>query len=457
MNKEAINVLLVEDNPGDARLVQEILREQGGTDFIFKHFTTLSESINFLATCNVDVILLDLSLPDSNGLNTISKMRRHSTDTPILVLTGKDSEELGIKAVALGAQDYLVKGLISGASISRSIQYAIERKRVELERFRKLLNRSNESIFVLEVPSGNLVDVNETAENMLEISKDKLLTMSLQDIVTESAWDRMNYLFTLNGSDIGASSTIETTLKGKIPKPIEMTVGHDTFDGTVYAVAVARDITERKRSEEQLKQSFADFQKALEGTINAIAMTIEMRDPYTSGHQQRVTELALAIGHEMKLNDDQLMGIRLAGPIHDIGKIYTPAEILIKPGHLSQIEFDIIKTHPKVGYDILKNMDFPWPIAQIVYQHHERIDGSGYPLKLKGDAILLEAKIVGISDVVETMASHRPYRPALGLDKALEEVRKNRGILYDPEVVDICLMLFSDDRFSFTKVDAKMN
>lgn len=457
MNKDAIKVLLVEDNPGDARFVQEILKDQDGANFVFKHYMTLAEGLECLSNYAADIILLDLSLPDSHGLQTLSRMRRQFPDIPILVLTGKESEELGIKAVAIGAQDYLVKGLISGASIARSIQYAIERKRVELERFRKLLNRSNESIFVLEVPSGKLVDVNETAENMLEMPKDQLLSMSLKDIITESAWDRMNTLFSLDGSELGDRSTIETTLKGKTLKPIEMTVGHDTFDGTVYAVAVARDITKRKQSEEQLNQSFANFRKALEGTINAIAMTIEMRDPYTSGHQHRVTELAIAIANDMKLNDEQLMGIRLAGPIHDIGKIGTPSEILIKPGELSQIEFDIIKTHPKVGYDILKNVDFPWPIAQIVYQHHERMDGSGYPLGIKGEEILLEARIVGISDVVETMASHRPYRPALGLDKALEEIIKNRNILYDPKVVDVCLRLFAENRFSFSETKSNLN
>jgi putative nucleotidyltransferase with HDIG domain len=169
-----------------------------------------------------------------------------------------------------------------------------------------------------------------------------------------------------------------------------------------------------------------------------------MRDPYTSGHQHRVASLARAIAGEIDISSDQAEGVYMAAAIHDIGKISLPAEILSKPVKLSDIEVQMIQAHSQVGYDILKNIDFPWPIAEIVLQHHERMDGSGYPNKLVGDEILLEARIVGVADVVETMASHRPYRPSIGLDKALEEIAHNKTVLYDSQVVDACLSLFSE-------------
>jgi putative nucleotidyltransferase with HDIG domain len=174
---------------------------------------------------------------------------------------------------------------------------------------------------------------------------------------------------------------------------------------------------------------------------------VEVKDPYTAGHQRRVTDLARAIATEMGLKKNQIEGIRTAGVIHDIGKIIVPSEILTKPSQLTEAEFEIIKTHPKVGYDILRDKEFPWPIAQIVYQHHERMDGSGYPLGISGPEILMEARVLAVADVVEAMASHRPYRPALGLDKALEEISKGKGQLYDPEVVDACLKIFKEKRY----------
>jgi putative nucleotidyltransferase with HDIG domain len=209
------------------------------------------------------------------------------------------------------------------------------------------------------------------------------------------------------------------------------------------------EIESRKRVQQELQQSFETIKKAMHSTIQAISMTVEKRDPYTSGHQQRVADLARAIAQELKLPDDQVQSIYMAAAIHDIGKISLPAEILVKPSQLSDIEISLIKSHAQAGYDILKGIEFPWPIADIVLQHHERMDGSGYPKGLAGENILFEARIVGVADVVETMASHRPYRPSIGTDKALEEISRNKGILYDPSAVDACLALFNDKKFEF--------
>ena len=209
------------------------------------------------------------------------------------------------------------------------------------------------------------------------------------------------------------------------------------------------EIENRKRMQLELQQSFENLKKVMDATIQAIGKTVEKRDPYTSGHQQRVASLTRCIAEKIGFADHQIEGVCMAAAIHDIGKISLPAEILSKPVQLSEIEVKLIQAHSQAGYDILEGIEFPWPIAEIVLQHHERMDGSGYPKGLAGDDILIEARILGVADVVETMASHRPYRPSMGIDKALEEMTQNRGILYDPKVVDACLKIFYENGFVF--------
>ena len=206
---------------------------------------------------------------------------------------------------------------------------------------------------------------------------------------------------------------------------------------------------DREKSVAQAQQSYQKLKKAMNATIETMSKIIEVKDPYTAGHQRRVSQLATAIAKELNLSQDKVKGIRIASLIHDIGKIGIPSEILSKPIKLTNIEFSLIKGHSQIGYDILKSIDFSYPVAQIVLQHHERLNGSGYPQGLKGDKILFESKILGVADVVEAMSSHRPYRPALGIDVALEEISQDKGIFYDPEVVDACLRLFKEKGFKF--------
>jgi putative nucleotidyltransferase with HDIG domain len=242
------------------------------------------------------------------------------------------------------------------------------------------------------------------------------------------------------------SETFEVTCKDgsrKVVKfrPVQMEAGQH--------LVACNDITALIKAEDALKQSMGKLERAMGGTISVMAHAVEVRDPYTAGHQRRVTDLAFAIGKALNLTELEIEGLRMAGLIHDIGKLYVPAEILSKPGKLSEIEFELVKTHVEAGYDILKDVEFPWPVAAFVRQHHEKINGSGYPQGLKNGQIFLEAKILTVADVVEAMASHRPYRPSLGIDLALEEIVKNKGILYDPGAVDACVQLFREKGFKF--------
>lgn len=231
----------------------------------------------------------------------------------------------------------------------------------------------------------------------------------------------------------------------------EIKLLEEMADDMAFGVRSLHVRSERDLAYEQIQQQLQQLQSSLDDTVRAIATIVEMRDPYTSGHQLRVADLAQAIARQLGLPDDQVRAIHLAGVLHDLGKIQIPAEILAKPGKLSDIEFSLIKTHPQTGFEILKNIAFPWPIAQMVLQHHERLDGSGYPQGLKGDQIILGARILSVADVVEAISAHRPYRPGLGIDVALAEISKLRGVHFDPLVVDACLALFGEHPFEFTE------
>jgi PAS domain S-box-containing protein len=299
----------------------------------------------------------------------------------------------------------------------------------------------NDAIIVTDL-EGNIKSWNPAAKEMFGCEGDFLRTTigGLTTQVTKGKLQTGRWTGEMNFTrQDGTEGICETTV---IPLRNEV--------GTITSVfGVCRDITDRKRAEAYLQQSYEQLQETLIATVNTLASTIEMRDPYTAGHQRRVTMLACAIAEEMELTNDQFDGLRLASLIHDLGKINVPAEILSKPGKISEIEFSIIRYHPQICHDILKKIELPWPVAQIVLHHHERLDGSGYPQGLKGDEIIYEAKILGVADVVEAMASHRPYRPALGVKLALEEITKNRGILYDPVIVDTCVKLFTKRKFRF--------
>lgn len=221
------------------------------------------------------------------------------------------------------------------------------------------------------------------------------------------------------------------------------------WSGKKQSQIIYQDITERKKAEQRLEQTLENLRQSISATIQVLGMASEARDPYTAGHHKRVSDLALAIAQDMGLSQDTMEGLRMACSIHDIGKLSVPSEILSKPTKLTDLEFSMIKEHAQSGYDMLKHVESPWPLAQMIQQHHERINGTGYPNNLHGDDIILEARIMAVADVVEAMASHRPYRPALGIEPALEEIEKNKGVLYDVNVVNACLKLFREKGYKF--------
>ncbi|NQS89745.1 PAS domain S-box protein [Patescibacteria group bacterium] len=318
------------------------------------------------------------------------------------------------------------------------------------EKYRTTFEHTDTAMAVLE-EDATISLINSKFEELSKYSKEEIEgKMSWTKFVHPDDWKRV-----LRGRKKRRRNLNEVPKEYKFRgmdkngNPLNVLMNIDSIPGTKKSIISLIDVTKRKQLEEELKQSFKKLRKTFQEIVHALASAVEMKDPYVAGHQQRVTNLACAIATEIGLSKEQIDGISTSGLIHDIGKIAIPSEILSKPGRINDDEFNIIKNHPRIGYNILKIIEFPWPIAQIVLQHHEKMDGSGYPQGLSGDKILLEARILAVADTIEAMNFRRPYRESLGIDKALEEISKNKGILYDPQVVDACMKLFVKEGFKF--------
>ena len=324
----------------------------------------------------------------------------------------------------------------------------VERKKIEEELHleAQLLDAATDIIIASEL-DWTMRYVNDAACRSLGYSKDELLGHDLRDFIAPGYADHLPPESEAGESILEAAHV----RKDGTVVPVEVHERITEWGGRKVRLAVVRDITERKKAEERLLVSNEQLERVLTGTLDVIEQMVEVRDPYTSGHQRRVAELAVALAREMNLPEDSCVSpIRTAAIIHDIGKTTVPAEILSRPGRLSVAEFDLIKTHARVGYDIIKRANLPDPVAEVVLQHHERLDGSGYPQGLSGDEILPEAQILAVADVVEAMSSHRPYRPALGIEMALKEISDGSGTRYYPDVVAACLALFRQKGFQFS-------
>lgn len=341
--------------------------------------------------------------------------------------------------------------------VSSQVARSIERKRSE-EALRR--NQQKLSLHIQQTPLAviewdndyRILQWNDAAERIFGYTAAEAVGRHSSIIVPEQIREDIDRVWTdLMANRGGERSTNENVTKdGRRILCEWYNTSLVDNDGRVIGVAsLVQDVTGRQEAETSLREGLVKLRTTLKASIDSLASAIEMRDPYTAGHQERVTRLARAIAVEMGLAEERVEAIEIAGIIHDLGKLYVPAEILSKPTKLTDLEYAMIRMHAQAGYTILSKIDFPWPIAQIVYQHHELVNGSGYPRGLVGKDILLEAKILCVADVVEAMSSHRPYRPALGMMLALEEIAQKRGILYDREVVDVCLRLFRDKGFKF--------
>ena len=336
-----------------------------------------------------------------------------------------------------------------------------ERKRAEASlknaeaHFRGVIESAKDA-FISMNSSGIITEWNPEAERMFGFSKAEVLGNKLSDTVVPEEYRAMHtrglerHLETGESKVLNRSVQIHGLHKDGHLFPIELSIVplEDSYKSLSFN-AFIRDLTEQHEAQDKLRKSEATLKNSLIGTIGAICKAVEARDPYTSGHQLRVSRLAKSIAQELGLDSEKIEGVKVGAMIHDIGKIQTASEILSKPSALNRLEYQIIQTHANVGYEILKDVDFPWPVADIAHQHHEHLDGSGYPQGLKGDEICIEARIVAVADSVEAISSHRPYRPSLGTEAALNEISANRGTWYDPDVVDACLKLFKEEKFTF--------
>jgi PAS domain S-box-containing protein len=457
---DPLHILMLEDTPSDAELAEHELRK-AGIVFTSMRVETRDTFIKALGEFRPDIILSDYSLPDFNGLVALEIVRHDHPEMPVVMVTGALSDIEAVELIHAGARDYVLKDRL--ARLAPAVQRALSAE--QGSRARKAAEkalRESEAKFraLVESSSDWIWEVNELGAytysspqvfDMLGYTADELIGKTPFDLMSSVEAALLKEKIKPIAGDKKPFRLLETVNLHKNGRVVFLeTSGTPILDaqGDFKGYrGIDRDITERKVAERELRASAEKLEQTLMQTIEAIASTVEARDPYTAGHQRRVAALATAIAREMGLSSHDVRGLYLAACIHDLGKVRIPAEILSKPGALSPIEYEMIKVHPQTGYDIIKDTQFPWPIAQMILQHHERLDGSGYPQHMKGEQMLIEAKILGVADVVEAMSSHRPYRASLGVDAALKEITKQRGVLYDPVVVDKCVALFRDNLF----------
>ncbi|MBF0458329.1 MAG: PAS domain S-box protein [Nitrospirae bacterium] len=363
-----------------------------------------------------------------------------------------DNKVLGVLNISIpeghkreaGEEDFLtaIANTLAGVIVrKRSDAQILERE----EHFRSVVESTRNAIITIN-SEGKIFFWNRAAEDIFGYTfnevKDKPLTKIIPERFQEDHLKEINRVMkTGKTRAIGETLELYGLRKDGSEFPVEFSVARWEASVGTFFTAVLVDITKRKQADANLAESFDNLRKAVGGIIRTLSMAVEAKDPYTAGHQRRVADLARAIATEMGLSKYQIEGVRMAGAIHDLGKIWVPTEILSKPGRLHESEFTLIKNHSHVGFEILKTIDFLWPIDQMVLQHHEKLDGSGYPNGLSGDEILIEARIICVADIIEAMSSHRPYRPSLGMNITMDEIVSNRGILYDADVVDAYLRL----------------
>ncbi len=496
-----IRILCVDDEAGVLKAVKRVFENEP-----YEVLTAASgkEGLKVLEEAMpVHVVIADYRMPQMDGVEFLRRVYHSWPDTVRMVLSGFADTSTVIAAINEGQiykfiikpwnndelritvanaieryvlvqernraekalKDYLEDLEVIVAERTRELREAKERLEGEMKerlgaeqalisseaRYRSIFENAMEGIFQA-TKEGYYLNVNPALVNMLGYNStgEMISTVNMlgeENFVNREDGPALRKMLRKHGAAKRFETEIYRKDKGRVWVLVSAYSVHDPQNHVLYYEGIMEEVTERKHAEIALKRSLESLRKAINGIIQAVTATVETRDPYTSGHQKKVADLAVAIAAEMSLPPDQIDAIRMAGAMHDIGKVAAPAEILSKPGRLNDTELALVKMHPRAGFDILKGIDFPWPIAEIILQHHERLDGSGYPEGLEGEDILLEARILAVADVIDAIASHRPYRAALGKRKAMDQITAGRGTLFDPQVVDACLKLFARRRF----------
>lgn len=494
MDKQT-KVLLLDDSD-DALVLQRTILESYG--FFVKSAINGLDGLEKLKTFTPDIIISDVLMPQMDGFEFCRRVKTNEDlkDIPIVFYSAQYTDEAD-KTLALdvGAEGFITKpiemdkfmevienilnqtsnkGKLTQKTTSHHIEFdqkhyevqakMLDKKLHELEEQNKKLQESESNYRrLIEGLSGDyfiyrhnkdgmLTYVSPTVKETMGYTNDELIG-HYSDFLTSNPINKKAERYSqeaLNGIQ-QPMYEIEVYTKEKTKKFLQISE-HPLYDaqGNIIGIeGIAHNITTQKLTQLLEEEALQKVHDGMVDMIKAFSMAIEKRDSYTAGHQQRVSILAVHIADKLGWDTNRVEGLKLGALIHDIGKIAVPIEILSKPGQLLPIEFALIQIHPQVGFDILKDIEFPWPIAQMIYQHHERINGTGYPLGLKNDEIIDEAKILAIADVVEAIASHRPYRPALGIDTAIFEIKKGKGTLYDPYFVDICIQILNEENNLF--------
>lgn len=421
------------------------------------------DALNLVDAQRPDLILMDIMLGGTLDGIEAATVIKDRFKIPVVYLTAYADETTINRAKITSPFGYLTKPF-EDRELAITLEMALYKNNLDRRMAEKdhwlatTLNSIGEAVVATD-SLGRVAFLNPTAMNALGVTMASAMGRKLAEVfqlqgngneatdITTKLAQRAESL----GQSMTFNGVYSLACEGQVPMPVNLTVspitGPEGFSGHVL---VFRDISEQLAAKQELERTVRRLESTLEETVNALAMTSEKRDPYTAGHQERVSQLACAMAIQMGLPADEIEGIRVAAMLHDLGKIQIPAEILSKPTRLTDLEMGIMKTHAEAGFDILKNIPFPWPVAIMVRQHHERMNGRGYPDGLDSKDILLSSAILSVADVVEAMSSHRPYRAAVGLTEALEEISRNRGEMYHPDAVDVCLNLFNEQGYTFS-------
>lgn len=450
MNKKKI--LIVEDDPVSSALTATYARELGYD--VLCTVSTGREAVDSAGSLKPDLVIMDVVLRGNmDGIDAARNIYENYR-VPVIFITQSSLDENLDRIRNTNPFGYLIKP-VDRHELRVSIEMALLKFSMEMklkeseERYSSILESISDAVVVVD-DDRRITYFNRVAEEMTGAPGPSALGRKVDDIIIFNDAEEGDSSPAETAGGNGKSRILRLSVReSEIPVDLRISAMRDGKGSSKGRVMVFRDVSESIKSENRIHESLKLLRKAMGGVIQAIAFTVEKKDPYTAGHQRKVANIARFIANRMNLSQDIIEGIRMAGVIHDLGKISIPAEILSKPGKITEAEFNLIKSHPQIGYDILKNIDFPWPVAEIVYQHHEHLDGSGYPRGLKEGGILMESKIIAVADVIEAMASHRPYRPSLGIEMALQEIAAHEGTFYDTEVVRTCITIFRTEGITF--------